>query len=407
MEKRKVWKIIKKDQVPKDRRCVKSRWVWKIKRNGVFRARLVACGYSQISGIDFTESFAPVIHDTSYRIMMTCAIIWKLQQCIIDITTAFLHGDLEEEIYMHCPSGVQHEEDECLQLQKTIYGLVQSARQFYKKTVQVFKSPPLNFKGGYADPCLLSRRSEKGLVLLALYVDDCYCVGHKEAIEETIQLIERHTEFDIKTDFTMTDYLSCELNLSKDGTKGVLRQPHLLKNLEKKFGDVVKSLKQYRTPGTPGMGMMKPTPNMIRLSPADHATYRSGVGMLLYLVKHSRPDIANAVRELTKVLDCPTLIAMKEMKRIIKFVLDTKTFGLKIHPRKPKDECWDMICYTDSDFAGDKESRISVSGYILFLLGVPICWRSKGQKSVTLSSSEAEFVALSEAAKRLSLWYKC
>jgi hypothetical protein len=122
--------------------------------------------------------------------------------------------------------------------------------------------------------------------------------------------------------------------------------------------------------------------------------------MLLYLVKHSRPDIANVVRELSKVMDRASPAAIKELKRVIKFVLDTKTFGLKIQPEQKKlDEKWSMTVYTDSEYAGDKETRISVGGYIIFLLGVPILWKSKAQRAVTLSSAEAEFVALSEAAK--------
>jgi hypothetical protein len=124
--------------------------------------------------------------------------------------------------------------------------------------------------------------------------------------------------------------------------------------------------------------------------------------MLLYLVKHSRPDIANVVRELSKCMDGATPAANKELKRVIKFVLDTRNYGLKIEPivRKTEDN-WDIVIYTDSDYGGDKESRISVTGYIIYLLGVPICWKSKSQRSVSLSSSEAEFISLSEGAKEI------
>jgi hypothetical protein len=101
--------------------------------------------------------------------------------------------------------------------------------------------------------------------------------------------------------------------------------------------------------------------------------YRSGVGMLLYLVKHSQPDIANVVRELSKCMDGATEAAKKEMNRVIKFVLDTKVYGLKIEPKiSSSEDNWDIVIYTDSDYGGDKESRISVTGYIVYLLGVPI-----------------------------------
>jgi hypothetical protein len=124
--------------------------------------------------------------------------------------------------------------------------------------------------------------------------------------------------------------------------------------------------------------------------------------MLLYLVKHSRPDIANAVRELTKSLDCAAPAAFKEMLRVIKHILDTKTLGLRIQPDWRGDKLqWYIVMFSDSDWAGDKENRRFVTGFVLFLCGVPIIWRSKQQKSVALSSSEAEFVAVSEATKEI------
>ena len=131
-------------------------------------------------------------------------------------------------------------------------------------------------------------------------------------------------------------------------------------------------------------------------------TGRSGTGMLLYLVKHSRPDISNGVRELTKCMDGATLAAYREMLRVIKYVLDTKQWGLKLEPTLPDGQLvWNLVVYTDSDWAGDKDNRKSVSGFIMYLCGVPIMWRSKQQQSVALSSSEAEYIAVSEAAKEI------
>ena len=123
--------------------------------------------------------------------------------------------------------------------------------------------------------------------------------------------------------------------------------------------------------------------------------------MLLYLVKHSRPDIANAVRELSKVLDGASPAAFKEMHRVIKYVLDTKTMGLKLEPNSFKKASWDLFCYSDSDYAGNPDTRRSVTGFVLFVRNVPVCWRSKAQRIVTLSSTEAEWYALSEAVKEV------
>jgi hypothetical protein len=115
--------------------------------------------------------------------------------------------------------------------------------------------------------------------------------------------------------------------------------------------------------------------------------YRSGVGMLLYLTKYSRQDISKIVRELSKCMDSATWGIYNELLRLIKVVIDTKAFGLKVDPNFNNDLEWDLKIYCDGDWAGDSETRISITGFIIYLLNVPICWRSKSQKSVTLSSS--------------------
>ena len=146
--------------------------------------------------------------------------------------------------------------------------------------------------------------------------------------------------------------------------------------------------------------------NFEKVTKEEQSKYCTGVGMLLFLIKHSRPDIANCTRELSKVLDGATESAYKEMLRVIKFVIDTKNWGLRFEPKFEEKNKWTLTMYTDSDYAGDKETRISVTGYILFFMGIPIIWKSKSQKSVTLSSSEAEYVALSEAAKDIKFVYQ-
>jgi hypothetical protein len=106
-----------------------------VKRNEIFRARLVACGYSQVPGIDFSESFAPVLNEVSLRIMLIAKLVWNMTCTVVDIETAFLHGDLDEEIYMEVPKGLEIGHNKKLILQKIIYALVQSARKFYEKHI--------------------------------------------------------------------------------------------------------------------------------------------------------------------------------------------------------------------------------------------------------------------------------
>ena len=137
-----------------------------------------------------------------------------------------------------------------------------------------------------------------------------------------------------------------------------------------------------------------------KVSSEEHETYRSGVGTLLYLTKHSRPDTCNPVRELSKTMDAPAPVHLKEMYKVTRYVLSTKEHGLKFELRKDIKK-WALKALCDSDFASNKETRISVFGYIIYFRGIQIAWRSKGMKSVVLSTTEAEYMALSEVVKEL------
>ena len=148
--------------------------------------------------------------------------------------------------------------------------------------------------------------------------------------------------------------------------------------------------------------VMRPKEEHELLSPTEQCEFCSGVGMLLFLVKHSRPDLANPTRELAKVMDGGTKDHQKELYRVIKYVLDTKKDALHLRPKEATlNDMWELKAYSDSDFSGDKDFRRSVTGFIVYLMGVPISWKSKGQKSVSLSSTEAEYVAVSEVCMEI------
>jgi len=155
------------------------------------------------------------------------------------------------------------------------------------------------------------------------------------------------------------------------------------------------------TPSTPGFHVVRNTPNTIYIMDEEQKLYRSGVGMLLYLVKHSRPDLSNGTQELLKVMDKAIEGHMKELCRVIKYAIDTQNIGLKLKPEDNDNKQWELKAYSDADFVGNKETHISVMGYVVYFMNVPDCWRSRGQKSVTLSTTEAEYVACSEVMKEV------
>ena len=188
--------------------------------------------------------------------------------------------------------------------------------------------------------------------------------------------------------------------MNKEKTRGWLGQPSIIKCLEHKFGDRARKERMSLKPGSPRFTARRLENPGDNVNSEEHETNRSGVSTLLYLTKHRRPDICNPVRELSKTMNAPVLVHLKEMYKVIRHVLSTRQHGLKYELRK------DIIklalkALSDSDFASDKGTRISVFGYIIYLCGIPIAWSSKGMKRVVLSTTEAEYMTLSEVVKEL------
>ena len=147
-----VWRKTDRAQIPKNRRLIGNKWVFKIKRDGTYKARLVALGYSQIPGVDYTDNVAPVAHDVSFRIALARMMVKKLDSLVMDVETAFLYGEIDEEIFMKSPVGMEEidpgsSSEDCYQLLTGIlYGLCQAARQFWKKFVNTVNQEPFGFQ---------------------------------------------------------------------------------------------------------------------------------------------------------------------------------------------------------------------------------------------------------------------
>ena len=253
-----------------------NKWVFTIKRDGRYRARIVALGYTQIPGVDFTENFSPVVHDITFRLMLVISIVMKYQIVVLDVEAAFLHGDLVEEIYMVLPTGFHHlpenvkllqdmgyngpiekaKDHFCARLGKGLYGLVQAARQWWKKFISELSQ--IGFVKGDVDPCLLYRRNKKGLCILIVYVDDCMCLGDNEAVHEAINDIKKI--FKIKINDNLDDYLGCKILTNK--STAFIHQPHIYDHLKQKFLPIITqplngNIKVYSTPGTPNYRVIR------------------------------------------------------------------------------------------------------------------------------------------------------
>ena len=371
-----------------------------------FCARLCALGYSQIPGVDFTKNFAPVVNEFTLRLITLKWMMnptWKAK--IYDVETAFLYGDLQEPIFMKIPKGLTYmapefeEDKDCLLLTKSMYGLVQAARQWWKKFTYML-SVEFDFVRSHADACVLHRSDQDGTIILCIYVDDALMIGDDSAINKTVKQLR--SKLSLKDVGTLKEYVGCTFIHEVEKKRLIMCQPDLLVKLEKTFKDKIENLRTFKTPAAPGEVIVRTSDAEEIVDKEAHRLFRSGVGMLLYLIKFSRPDISNSVREIAKVMDGPTELQVKSLFRLVKYVIDTKTKGLIMSPDEATDpSVWKMVAFCDSDYAGDKDGRKSVSGFAIYIQGCLISWKSRKQKSVTLSSSEAEYVAISEVCAEL------
>ena len=164
----------------------------------------------------------------------------------------------------------------------------------------------------------------------------------------------------------------------------------LVKKIGKKFKKEIEAVRgSYKTPSPPSEHVKRTDTNTAVLSDEKQKLYRSGVGILLYLVKISRPDLSNSVRELSKVMDKATEYHYKLMIRAAKYTCETERRCLTLKPTIDHEMIWTIRAFCDSDFSGDTDTRRSVTGYIIYLNGAPIAWKSKSQRSVTISSTES------------------
>jgi hypothetical protein len=424
MHEKQVWTIIRKSDIPSNRKVIGNRWVYVQKDDGRFRARTVAQGFTQVPGKDFQENHSPTLNPTTLHTVLILKLIMGLEAGQFDVETAFLYGELEEKLYMDLPDGyidflselikngktkeipITIKDDvhtlskatHCVELLKAIYGLVQAARQWWKKFKEVLLS--IGYKSSLADPCLFikdNNNNQKSFIVI--YVDDGGIFSNDKNIKEVIDGLSKH--FTIKYLGKMETFLGCKIIENDKKDTIWIHQPKLLKNLKKVFGKLIENTKSYKTPAAPKTSIIRPDKDFPLISSDDQKLFRSGVGMLLYLIKYSRPDISNAVRELSKVADGATEAHWKSLLRTIKYVIDTENKALKLQPKIKDNNLFYLEGFSDSNFADDKDTRTSVYGYVLYFCGAPIATKSKLSRSVTQSSTEAEYFAVSEVAKEI------
>ncbi|KAK3907118.1 Copia protein [Frankliniella fusca] len=385
-----TWELV---SLPSHKKPINCKWVFTVKVDAAgeverYKARVVAKGCAQRAGIDYNETYAPVARITTVRVFLSLVNKNNLYVHQLDVKCAFLNGDLEEEIFMWPPQGLDVDGDIVCKLKKSLYGLKQAPKEWNKKFNECVKS--FGFDQCLADRCIYVRKKDGDVVYLLLYVDDFLIASNNEELLHTIKN-------NLMLRFKMRDlgealyFLGIKITRSTHGL--FLSQENYVKKIVQRFKmDTSSSVK------TP----LEPSPNL-DLSGAiivKEKPYRELIGSLMYATMFTRPDICVAVNLFSQFQTNATEIQWKGLKRILRYLQGTPKLGIwfKGNSHHP------LVLYVDADFANNP-GRKSISGFVIEMFGDPVLWATRKQNSVALSSTEAEFVSLATGVAEL-LWLK-
>lgn len=385
--------VYKEAELPQGEKVIDSKMIFKIKRDGEgkvvrHKARLVVRGFQQRAGIDYEDTFAPVVRFTTIRALLAVAAArnWTVKQ--LDVQTAFLHGDIDRTVYVRPPPGVEVSDGKVWLLRKALYGLKQAPRQWNAKLHS--RLVELGFRQSACDPCLYVSTKSKQPLYVAVYVDDLLLVGDAGEVREL--------KLALAASFSITDAGDVGWLLGvailRNGSGYALSQKQYAETILKRFG--MAECKSVSTP-LPVGGPAFATGDDPLLQDEEKQRYQSCVGALMYLAVATRPDLSAAVGRLGRYVAEPRQQHMVAAKHVLRYLRGTSSYSLQIGGDGP------IVGYSDSDWAGDETTRRSTHGYVFSFGQGAVSWTSHRQPSVALSTAEAEYYALSECAKE-AIW---
>lgn len=390
LRKNSTWSLVEPQE---NRKTIDNRWVFKIKTltNGDlerYKARLVVRGFTQQAGLDYHETFSPVVKFASLRMLLATIAAEGLLTKQFDIKTAFLYGDLEEQIFMKQPEGFDDGTGRVCLLKRSLYGLKQASRCWNSKFTSFLKY--FGLKESKADPCVFIGNKDGNKIYLAIYIDDGLVAASRES--DINQLIAQlRTVFCTKVG-DLQCFLGLEIMRGKLGSLHVCQAAYAEKVL-RRFNMI--DACPVGTPTDTSQGLDQTSGN----SQTIVFPYREAVGSLMYLSVATRPDISYAVGVVSRHLDNPNQAHVNAVKRILKYIVGTMDHGIFFDNKI----FHNLECFSDADYAGDRETRRSTSGYVFMLGSGAISWSSQRQTCVALSTTESEYIAAAHACKEL-IW---
>ena len=382
--------------LPRGCKALGSRWIFKKKYKSdgsieKYKARLVVGGHRQKKGVDFFDTYSPVANISTIRALIALASIHNLIVHQMDVKTAFLNGDLNEEIYMKQPEGcvVPGYEDKVCRLIRSLYGLRQAPKDWYEKFHQTIISD--GFQVNDSDACVYSKFDQFGCVIICLYVDDMLIFG------TNIDVVNTNKAF-LSSCFDMKDLGEADVILGIKITRNSyglsLNQSHYVEKILKKFNQFYCT--PVKTPYDPSIHLKKNNGHSV-----SQEEYAKIIGSVMFLMNHTRPDIAYAVSRLSRYTHNPNRDHWGALIRLLKYLKGTINWGLH-YQRSPHV----LEGYCDANWVSDNDEIQSTSGYVFTLAGAAISWKSSKQTCHAKSTQESEFIAL-ELAGQEAEWLRC
>ncbi|KAK9076083.1 hypothetical protein SSX86_004416 [Deinandra increscens subsp. villosa] len=393
IKKNNTWTLV---QLPTNQKAIGLKWVFKLKKdaNGEVtkhKARLVAKGYVQVKGVDYEEVFAPVARMETVRLILALAATnrWKVHH--LDVKTAFLNGEIQEEVYVTQPDGfeIKGKEDYVYKLHKALYGLKQAPRAWNAKLDKTLKD--LGFTKCIHDAGVYVIKRSGFVLILCVYVDDILLTGTREKDIQSFKE-KMKTHFEMSDLGLLTYYLGIEVHQKSDGIS-IMQRAYAKKVLKLAGMDECNS-SQY--PMEFRLQLTKDGEG----AAVDSTYYRKLVGSLRYLL-HTRPDLGYSVGLVSRFMESPKQSHLAAVKHILRYVKGSTNIGLKYEAEGDGK----IVGYSDSSFGCDVEDRRGTTGTIFYYSGNVITWTSQKQHTVALSSCHAEYMAATEAACQ-ALWLR-
>jgi transposase InsO family protein len=389
--------------LPPGRTAIKAKWIFKVKPGhkdvpARYKARLVAKGYTQSHGLDYQDTYAPVVKHSSLRTILSLVAAMDLEITQLDIKTAFLYGELEEELYLEQPEGfiTAGREKEVCRLKKSLYGLKQAPRAWNTKFNEFLLKFGLTRCD--SDSCVYYRRQEEGeIIIVCIFVDDGLICTNTKTVSTAI-LCHLNTHFDIRS-LPADRFVGLDILRDRPNRKLYVSQLDFVNKILKKFNlDLCQPKSIPADPNARLTASMSPNTSPDSTNPLS-TRYREAIGCLMYVMTMTRPDIAFAVGQESQFCQNPGDGHWNGVKRIFAYLAGSAHLGLCFDGQQKNN----LIGFSDSDFAGNMDNRRSTSGFVFLYNGAPVSWSSKLQQCVSLSTTEAEFVAASETSKE-AIW---